>query len=231
MSQFISLEVIDADGTVREAAESAGATRRDLMRNAGIAGAGALAGGVLFNGLISPAEAAISSRKRSKANDIKILQYALTLEYLEAEFYKQANASGAITDLNLKRFAEVTGKHEAEHVAALKKVLGKKAPKVPTFDFKDTVTDQAKFAATAEAVEDVGVSAYAGQGPNILQRAVVIPALAIHSVEARHAAWIRFINSGGQGDEKVLPAPASFDAARTEKAVLKIVGGTGFIVS
>jgi hypothetical protein len=231
LSQFISLEVIDVDGTVREAAESAGATRRDVLRNAGIAGGAALAGGVLFNGLISPAEAAISTKNRSKKNDIKILQYALTLEYLEAEFYKQANASGAIKKPDLKRFAEVTGKHEAEHVAALKKVLGKKAPAVPTFDFKDTVTDQDKFAATAQAVEDIGVSAYAGQGPNIFQKAVIVPALAIHSVEARHAAWIRFINSGGQGEESVLPAPASFDAARTEKAVLKLVGGTGFIVS
>ena len=230
MHQHITLEMIDVDGTVREAAESAGATRRDMLRKTGMAGAGALAGGVLFNGLMSPAEAAISSRNRSKRNDIKILQYALTLEYLEAEFYAQANANGAIKKPDLKVFAEITGKHEAAHVKTLKSVLGSKAPKKPTFDFKDTVTDQDKFAATAQAVEDIGVSAYAGQGPNILQRPIVVAALSIHSVEARHAAWIRFINSGGQGEEANLPAPAGFDKARTEGQVLKLVNGTGFIV-
>ena len=75
------------------------------------------------------------------------------------------------------------------------------------------------------------MAAYAGQGPNILQRPVVKVALSIHSVEARHAAWIRFINSNGglvrgfSGD----PAPRAFDQALSEKAVLKAVTGTGFI--
>src|SRR6185295_9581465 len=105
----------------------------------------------LFDGLISPAQAKIHHRK-SRRNDVKIANYALTLEYLEAEFYRQANASGALTDPLVKRFAEVTGAHEADHVKALKGVLGSKAVKSPTFDFKDTVTDQAKFKQTAQAL-------------------------------------------------------------------------------
>ena len=227
MSNLITLETIDRDGGLRDAAEAAGVSRRDIMRASGV-GIGVVAGGVLFNGLITPAGAAISS-KRSKKNDVRILNYALTLEFLEAEFYKQANASGAITDPVVKRFAEITGQHEADHVKTLKSVLGKAAVKSPTFDFGDTVTNQDKFKATAQAVEDLGVAAYAGQGPNILQKPVVVAALSIHSVEARHAAWIRFINTGGLGDEKNLPAPAGFDKSLSERKVLKAVGDTGFI--
>lgn len=191
-----------------------------------IAGAGFVAGGVLINGFVSPAHAAISRSRKSKANDAKILKYALTLEYLESAFYEAANTSGALTDPLVKRFAEVTGKHEAEHVAALRKLVKVAKPK---FDFGDTVTNEAKFKQTAQALEDTGVSAYAGQRPNILQKPVIVAALSIHSVEARHAAWIRFLNSGGRGSLADLPAPASFDESRSEKAVLKIVAGTGFI--
>jgi len=230
LSNLITLDVMDVDGAVRDSAELAGATRGQFLRNAGVAGAGFVAGGVIFNGLISPAQAAISSKNPSVKNDVKILNYALTLEFLEAAFYKQAVENGALTDPIVKRFAEIVNKHEREHVAFLKKVLGKAAVKSPEFDFKDTVTNQDKFRATAQVLEDTGVAAYSGQGPNIKQRPVVVAALSVLSVEARHAAWIRFINTGGLGDEFNLPAPRTFDKPATEKAVLKAVGGTGFIV-
>ena len=232
MSQLITLEALDQDGAIRETAEAAGATRADFIKRGGVAGAGFLAGGVLFTGLVSPAEAAISSRRKSKRNDIRILNYALTLEYLEAEFYKRANASGALTQPEVKVFADVTGKHEAAHVSALRSVLGSAAVKKPKFDFGDTVTNQDKFKQTAQVLEDTGVSAYAGQGPNLLQRPLVKAALSIHSVEARHAAWIRFINSSGGlrlGETKNLPAPRAFDVAKSERQILKAVGATGFI--
>jgi len=231
VSQLITLEALDQDGAIRETAEAAGATRGDFLKRTGMAGAGFVAGGVLFSGFISPAEAAISTRNKSKKNDVKILNYALTLEYLEATFYNQANASGALTDLRVKEFAKVTGAHENAHVKALKAALGSAAVKKPKFDFGETVTSESKFKDTAQVLEDTGVSAYAGQGPNILQRPVVQAALSIHSVEARHAAWIRFINSDGGltrgfgGD----PAPRAFDRALSEKAVLRAVTGTGFI--
>src|SRR5690349_2823938 len=101
----ITLEQIDRSGALRELAADAGAldtdgTRRDMLRRAGMAGAGFVAGGVLFNGLISPADAAsiVWTKKRTKKNDAKIANYALTLEYLEAAFYKQAVEGGALTD-------------------------------------------------------------------------------------------------------------------------------------
>jgi len=232
MSQLITLEALDQDGAIRETAEAAGATRADFIKRGGMAGAGFLAGGVLFSGFVSPAEAAISTSRRSKKNDIRIANYALTLEYLESEFYKQANAAGGISQPELMLFASVTGAHELEHVKALKAVLGSAAVKKPKFDFGDTVTNQQKFQVTAQVLEDTGVAAYAGQGPNLLQRPLVKAALSIHSVEARHAAWIRYINSSGgvrTGQVSTYPAPKAFDKALGEKTVLKAATKTGFI--
>ncbi len=90
--------------------------------------------------------------------------------------------------------------------------------KKPKFDFKDTVTDQAKFQQTAIVLEDTGVSAYQGQAHRIKQTAVLWAAASVLAVEARHAAWIR--NIVGQP-----PAPADFDKAASMSKVLKAVKG------
>lgn len=238
MSDYLNLETLDPSGDVREVAQDAGAFsdeglgRRAVLRRGAAAGGDLIIAGGLFQTMLSPAEAAISKGRKSKTNDVKILNYALTLEYLEAAFYNQGNANKAWKDANYQRFAEITGKHENDHVATLKKVLGKAAVKSPMFDFKTAVTDPATFAATAQVLEDTGVSAYAGQVGNVLQKPVLAAAAAIHSVEARHAAWIRFLNGGGVpgAAESTAPAPVSFDPAATEKAVLKAVTATGFIV-
>lgn len=227
----ITLETVDVDGAIRETAEAAGIDRATFLRRGAVGGGTFVAGSVLFSGFAHPALAAISTKRPSKANDVKILNYALTLEYLENEFYLAALQNKPFANDQIGKFATITQLHEAAHVKQLRAVLGSKAVKKPTFDFGDTVTDPAKFQATAQALEDTGVSAYAGQGPNVAQRAVVQAALAIHSVEARHAAWIRFLNHGANPSTatKDLPAPASFDAPKSEKSVLKIVGDTGFI--
>ncbi|MCW3003695.1 MAG: ferritin-like protein [Conexibacter sp.] len=232
----ISLEQIDRSGALREAADQAGAldtsgTRRDMLRRAGIGGVGFVAGGVLFNGLLSPAQAqgiTFSTKRKSVANDAKIANYALTLEYLEAAFYKAAVDGGAITDPDALDFARTVAGHEAAHVAALQRALGRAAVKSPTFDFGAAVTDQATFLRTAATVEPVGVSAYAGAGPYISELPILKAALSIHSVEANHAAWVAALlkyKFGAAGS----PAPNTFNPARSEKAVLKIVAGTGFI--
>src|SRR4051794_10661918 len=223
----ITLEQIDGSGGLREMAEHAGAldadgTRRDMLRRSGIAGAGFVAGGVLFNGLLSPAQAAgitFSTRKKSAANDAKIANYALTLEYLEAAFYKAAVDGGALKDADALDFATTVAGHEAAHVAALKKALGRAAVKSPTFAFGGAVSDQATFLKTAAAIEPVGTSAYAGAGPYIKQLPILRAALSIHSVEANHAAWVAALlkyKFGGAAS----PSPTAFNPARTEKAVL-----------
>ncbi len=220
MTDHITLEELDRDGAIQEAAHPVDpegtATRSDFFRKAALGGGALVAGGVVFGGL-----PALALGAPSKKQDVAILNYALTLEYLETEFYKQARAGAGLSG-ETARFAKVAGAHEAAHVAAIKKVLGSAAVASPTFNFGATVMSQGAFQKTAVAVEDLGVSAYAGQGPRLKQLPVIQAALAIHSVEARHAAWIRSII--GQN-----PAPAAFDPARNMQQVLKVAGG--FIAS
>jgi hypothetical protein len=191
-----------------------GTTRGQFLARAGIAGGGALAAS--FG--LDPALAAAATSK----GDIAILNYALTLEYLEAAFYTEAEAMGALSG-ELALFAQVVGEHERAHVKALKAVLGRKAVKQPKFNFRGTTEDAAKFAATAQVLEDTGVAAYKGQAPKLKSDALLEAALAIHAVEARHAGWIRDINGAP-------PAPAAFDEPRTKGQVLAAVAQTKFIV-
>ena len=214
-----SLDVLDVDGAVREMeAAVVGDTRGDLFRKAAIGGGSLIAGSTLLAGLPALADAAPSRRQ-----DVAILNYALTLEYLEAAFYNQAVANNTPKG-DLLRLTRVVQAHENTHVRALRKALGRAAVASPRFDFKDTVTDPAKFLATAIVLEDTGVAAYAGQGPRIFQTAVVKIALSIHSVEARHAAAFR-------AQANTTEAPRAFDRALSMRAVLKAVGDTGFIVT
>jgi hypothetical protein len=218
LSDQIKLDVVD---------------RRDLIRGGALAGGGFLAGGVLFSGFTSPAEAQTAiSRRRSRANDIRIGNYALTLEYLEAGFYDAALESGVIQTPEVRKFAEVVYRHEAAHVTALRTLIGRRrAVRRPDFDFSGALGSEADFRTTAQALEDTGVAAYAGQGPYILQLAVLRPALGIHSVEARHAAWIRFLNGGGapNAEDEALPAPQIVDEPLSQRRVLRIVERTGFL--
>ena len=219
MTDLISLETLDRDGALRESADAvAGDTRADLFRKAGIMGGSLLAGGVLFGGMPALAGAAPSS-----ANDVKILNYALTLEYLEAAFYKEAVNRGKFTG-QVGAFAKLVHAHEAAHVQFLKQALGSAAVKSPKFDFADTTTDRAKFKATAFALENTGVKAYAGQAANIKQSAVVKAAVSILTIEARHAAAISAILNRIPGEKGITPDGA-FDVALGRKAILKAVGG------
>lgn len=229
----IKLDELDVEGDVREAAEAAGVDRGTFLRNGALAGAGVIAGASIF-GLPTAASAAISTRPSAK-NDVRILNYALTLEYLEAAFYQAAVEQNQFASEELKQFAIVVAKHEADHVTFLKKGLGKAAVKSPKLDMAAAAKaiSPANFGPTAMALEDTGVQAYAGQGPNLKSRAFIKAALSIHSVEARHAAWIRVLLGGGApgASRSAYPAPATFDKPKSQKSVLKIVGGTGLVAS
>jgi hypothetical protein len=213
----LSLDVLDADGAIRETAQAAaGDTRARFLTKAGLLGGGLVGSSALLG--FNPAIAGAASRK----GDIAILNYALTLEYLEAAFYTQAERLGALTG-ELALFARVVGAHERAHVKALKAVLGSKAVKKPRFNFRGTTEAAGAFAATAQVLEDTGVSAYKGQAPRIQSNAILAAALSIHAVEARHASWIRDINGAA-------PAPAAFDTALSMRQVLAAVAKTKFIV-
>jgi len=221
MSDTLTWGELDQDGALEEAAAKLD-SRGEFLRKAAVGGGAVLGGGALM-GLL-PAVALGQSPPKS---DIDILNFALTLEYLEAEFYTQASSRGKFQG-KPGRFAKVVGGHERAHVAFLKKALGSAAVKKPKFDFKDTTTNAAKFVATSIVLEDTGVMAYAGQGPLLKTKAIVAAALSIHSVEARHAAWIREIK-GNSGSPS--PAPVAFDPAKSKAQILKAVQSTGFIVS
>jgi hypothetical protein len=205
------LAAFDTDGAIEEAAHRINSRRRFL------GGAGALLGGAALVALPGSASAA------TPKSDIAILNFALTLEYLESAFYGQALKSAGLSG-RLERFAKTVNAHEATHVTTLRKVLGSKAVKRPSFDFKGTTSSSSAFTATSILLEDTGVMAYQGQAANIRSQTVFKAAISIHPVEARHAAWIRDI--AGQS-----PASASFNPAKTMSQILAAVGGTGFIKS
>lgn len=140
----------------------------------------------------------INKAYAQSATAIDVLNYALTLEYLEDGFYQMGNAAtGLIPDSDKAIFATI-GKHETAHVAFLVKALGDKAIAKPNFDFQykgafaDVFTNYKTFVTVSSALEDTGVRAYKGQaGALIADPAILEYALRIHSVEARHAAVTR----------------------------------------
>ena len=216
MPELLNLDAVDTDGAIRESMfQTVSDTRADFLRKGVIGGGTLLAGGALLG--VPKALGAAPSKK----NDVAILNYALTLEYLEAAFYNEAVASGALSGATLA-FAKTVQDHENAHVAFLKKALGSAAVKKPKFDFKGTTKDQGKFQATAYVLENTGVAAYSGQATRIKQTAVVQAAVSILTVEARHAGWIGAIIDKA-------PAPRRFDRAQSMKQILAAVKGTGFI--
>lgn len=227
----LNLDQIDPSGAIAEHADAvAGDTRMDFLRKAGIGGAAAVSGGAVLSALTAgPASAAGSTRPPSSfgKGDIGILNYALTLEYLEAAFYNQATANGIVKGGQTLVFLKTVTRDENKHVAFLKKALGAKAAKSPKFNFGDTVKDAAKFAATAQVLENTGVHAYLGQAGNIKSTAILDAAASILTIEARHASVIGLIN---QNSSKGIAPDGAFDTKFSAKAVLTAVGKTGFIV-
>jgi rubrerythrin len=131
-----------------------------------------------------------STTASSATGDIGILNYALTLEYLETEFYSKVVSAGLFKG-KVGSLIKTFGAQEASHVAALKAAVTKLGG-MPAADpmGKFPITSATQVAELAYTVENLGASAYLGQAAKIQSPEVLASALAIHSVEARHAATL-----------------------------------------
>jgi rubrerythrin len=178
--------------------------------------------GVLAAGAAYGALAAGPMLRRAFAqggDDIDILNFALTLEYLEAAFYDEAGKQVSGLSGELAGYVKTFGGEEQEHVDALSATitdLGGKPVKAPAVDFGDAFSSEDSFLQTAITFEDLGVSAYNGAAPMIKSKDLLATAGGIVQVEGRHAAAVRY--AAGEP-----PAPEAFDPTLTEAEVLKAV--------
>jgi hypothetical protein len=172
-------------------------SRRGMFRDAALK-LGVLATAPMVIGVASTA--AFGQGEKLPKKIVDVLNFALTLEYLEDEFYRTALGSNNLIPSETRGTFETIGKHEAAHVELLKGALGSHAVKKPTFDFTakgafgDVFSNYKTFLALSQAFEDTGVRAYKGQAGNLMASDEILTiALQIHSVEARHAAEVRLI--------------------------------------
>jgi rubrerythrin len=209
----LSFRRLDVDGALAEAAERAGQVSRAGFIAAGLGGALGLMG----------LDAVDAHAQEPVPADLEILNYALTLEYLQASFYTEAQRLRALKG-RTERAARVVGAVERAHVNAFRDLLGSSAARRPTFDFQGVTEDPRAFLKTAVAFEDLAVAAYKGQASRLHSDTAVAAAVSIHSVEARHAAWMRYLFGAN-------PARDAFDQPASRREVARIVRSTQFVVS
>lgn len=174
---------------------------------------GALAAGAAY-GASAVAPFVSNALAAGGTSDVDILNFALTLEYLESDFYQ---AKGKTVGLSgeAKTLAKLFGEEEAEHASALTAAIrsaGGKPVKKPTFSFP--VTDQAGFLKLAYVLENTGVGAYNGAAPSLSDKKLLAAAGSIVQIEARHAASIALLTN-----QKITPNGA-FDKPLTKPQVL-----------
>lgn len=210
------------DGALRQL-DSDPASRKRFLKMVGAGGAGALALLVAACGddkkqegsKTSGSSGSSSSSGKSSSpfgeGDVGIAKYALTLEYLEADFYTQAAASGMLKGQALE-LGKQFGAHEQEHVEALEamlKKLGQKLPDKPKGKFP--LDSQESILDLAATVENLGAAAYLGQADKIKDPEVLAAALSIHTVEARHASALNTALGKPATPDGGFAKPASMD--------------------
>lgn len=193
-------------------------SRRGLFKGPVLAGAGALALSAVGGSLALPMSVAAAP---PLDDDLQILNYALTLEHLEAAAYKAINSAGLLTGRAATYFQSF-GQHEAEHVTviiATIRQLGGTPVQPANYNFSSVPQDAAGIVKFFQYVESVGASAYLGAAPSIKNFDVLEAALSIHAVEAEHASALADLVSPGSD----LFAPEAFATPRTPEQVMQIV--------
>lgn len=188
-----------------------GITRASFMLRGALA-AGAVYGVSAVTPFVSQALAGAGG------GDVEILNFALTLEYLESDFYNVKGREVALSG-QAKIYAKLFGEEEQAHVQALSTVIGQlggKPVKKPTFLFP--ASSQSSFLALASVLENTGVGAYNGAAPSLQSKQVLASAGSIVQIEARHAAAINLLIG-------MSPTPnQGFDIPRTKAEVLAKAG-------
>ena len=235
MDPEATLDQIDVNGDIAEMQHNAvegldsGDTRLSFLKKAGLAGGAVMGSGALLarphpgrrDGQAGKGAPPASFGK----GDIGILNFALTLEYLEAAFYNEATKNKVAKGAQQSAFLKTATNDENAHVAFLKKALGSKATSAPKVEFGDA-TSPAKWLPTAYALENTGVHAYSGQVLNISNPAYVAAAASILTIEARHASVAGLLI---KPTEKEMTPDGPFDTPFTAAEVLKAVEATGFL--
>ena len=211
------MPLIDRQQTDRDSApQLARIDVRGMTRSSFILRGALAAGGLYGIGAVSPFVS--NALAATGSGDVEILNFALTLEYLESDFYNVKGRSLGLSG-RARSYAEMFGAQEADHVNALTAVIkqmgGKPAAK-PTFAFP--VASQSSFLALASLLENTGVGAYNGAAPSIQSKQVLSAAGEIVQVEARHAAAINLLIEQS-------PTPdQGFDRPLTKSQVLAKAG-------
>jgi hypothetical protein len=213
-----TLDQVDRDGAFRETSEIVFALTRGqlLRRSAGAVAAGAAA----YVGL---ADRDASAATGMTKNDVAILQFDQVLEALQAGLYTEAERLGALNPETLA-WARVVGAHERAHLQAIKNLLGSKVVKSPAFNYGDVTSDESAFLKTTVAFEDLTSALLKWQAPRLDSREIVAAAVSLHSVETRHAAWIRHVIG-------LQPAATAFDKPASQHKMAQLIDSTNFVVS
>jgi hypothetical protein len=209
------LHDVDVDGALQETASAAfPATRLHFLRAfaLGVAGAASAAAA-------RPARAAGGL----SAGDVAILRFDLVLEYLQAGLYTEAERLGVLNQKTLG-WARVVGAHERAHAQAIKGILGPKAVPSPVFNYRGITVKENPFVKTAVAFEELTAALLKWQAVRLDSREVVAAVATLHSVETRHAAWIRRIVG-------LQPARSAFDQPAAQRRMARLIASTHFVAA